>query len=342
MRDARYKWFALSATSLGALMSVMSGSMLLIALPSIVRDLSTSMELVVWVIMSYMLVINVLVPAIGRVADMIGRKRLYVGGFYGWTIPLVLGGFFGAAIMLAFFARVEIGIAEPLFDLRLFKTRVLAFAYASNLLNGIARGALTFLLIFYLQGVRGMDPLTAGIFLTPFALAMMLSAPVSGYLSDKHGSRVLSTVGLGLSAIGLLGFTWIRADTSLAEIVIWQVLMGTGSGIFNSPNTNTIMGSVPVERRGIAAGTRTMMNNTGSVVSIAMTFGVLSSGMTPKAMAALFAGIQVGSEGIFLGIFLRDLHAAFMACFVISVAATIIAYLRGPTPLWGKGAANAG
>ncbi|MDA8425353.1 MAG: MFS transporter [Treponema sp.] len=473
-----YKWLALSATSLGALMSVMSGSMLLIALPSIVRDLDTSMALVVWVIMSYMLAITVLVPAIGRVADMIGRKRLYIGGFalftvmsliaamaktgaellvarivqavggslimanstaivadafpkeelgralgintmviavgsaigpviggfvterfgwrgtfflsvpvglvgtvwawlqiretavlpegqsfdtrgallvvsglfllfmslsfggfYGWSSPLVLGGFVGAAILLALFVRVETGAAEPLFDLRLFKTRVLAFAYASNLLNGIARGALTFLLIFYLQGLRAMDPLTAGIFLTPFALAMMLSAPVSGLLSDRHGSRVLSTVGLGLSAVGLLGFTWIKADTSLAEIVLWQVLMGLGSGIFNSPNTNTIMGSVPVERRGIAAGTRTMMNNTGSVISIAMTFGVLSSGMTPKAMAALFAGTQIGSEGIFLNVFLRDLHVAFVTCFVISVAAAVIAYMRGPTPAWSKGSA---
>ncbi len=91
-RDARYKWFALSATSLGALMSVMSGSMLLIALPTIVRDLSTSMELVIWVIMSYMLVITVLVPAIGRVADMIGRKRLYLGGFALFTLTSLLAG----------------------------------------------------------------------------------------------------------------------------------------------------------------------------------------------------------------------------------------------------------
>jgi len=472
-RDARYKWFALSATSLGALMSVMSGSMLLIALPDIVRDLATSMELVVWVIMSYMLVITVLVPAIGRVADMVGRKRLYLGGFvlftatsliaglartgaqllvvrvvqsvgaslimanstaivadafpreelgralgintmiiavgsaigpvigglvtvhfgwratfflnvplgvigtvwawiqireiavlpkdqhfdaggallfisglfllfmsltlggfYGWASPLVVGGFVVSPLLLALFAWVELHSAEPLFDLRLFKTRVLAFAYASNLLNGIARGALTFLLIFYLQGARSMDPLTAGLYLTPFALAMMLSAPVSGMLSDKYGSRILSTVGLGLSALGLLGFTWMRADTSLTEIVLWQILMGIGSGIFNSPNTNTIMSAVPVERRGIAAGTRTMMNNTGSVVSIAMTFGVVSSGMTPEAMTGLFAGTQVGPKGIFISIFMHDLHLAFMVCFGISVAASIIAYMRGPTPVW--------
>jgi MFS family permease len=179
-----------------------------------------------------------------------------------------------------------------------------------------------------------MDPLTAGLYLTPFAFAMMISAPVSGRLSDKYGSRVLSTIGLCLTAIGILGFIWIRKETSFVEIVLWQVVIGIGSGIFNSPNTNAIMGAVPVERRGIAAGTRTMMNNAGSVISIAMTFAIVSSGMTPKAMTALFAGVQIGSEGIIIDTFMRDLQMAFFVSFLVSVAAAIIAYMRGPAPRW--------
>jgi MFS family permease len=92
MQGSTYKWFALSATSLGALVSVMTGSTLLIALPTIAKDLSASMELVIWVIMSYMLAITVLVPAIGRVADMIGRKRLYVWGFALFALSSLLAG----------------------------------------------------------------------------------------------------------------------------------------------------------------------------------------------------------------------------------------------------------
>ncbi|HTX72779.1 MAG TPA: hypothetical protein VMC79_08120, partial [Rectinemataceae bacterium] len=114
-----------------------------------------------------------------------------------------------------------------------------------------------------------------------------------------------------------------------------------GSGVFNSPNTNTIMSSVPVERRGIAAGTRTMMNNTGAVVSIAMTFAVVASGMTSQAMTSLFAGTQVGPQGIYIIQFIHDLRVAFMVCFLISVVAALIAYMRGPTPVW-SGAAGAG
>jgi MFS family permease len=168
---------------------------------------------------------------------------------------------------------------------------------------------------------------------------MMIVAPISGSLADKHGSRYLSTVGLIISAIGLLGYMWIRPDTSLGEIVLWQVLMGVGSGLFNSPNSNTIMGAVPAERRGIAAGTRTMMMNAGMVVSIAMAFAIISSGVTPEAMSALFAGTQVGSQGIAVSVFMADVRIAFLISFCISIAAAVISFMRGPEPRW---AAEAG
>lgn len=477
MQRSAYKWFALSATSLGALVSVMTGSTLLIALPTISKDLNAPIQLIVWVIMSYMLAITVLVPAIGRVADIIGRKRLYVlgfglftatslfagmaqngvvlliariiqsiggsliianstaivtdafpreelgralginsmviavgaavgpvigglvtvawgwrwiffinvplgvvgtvwawiqireiavlpqgqrfdgggtslfvggmfllllaltfGGFSGWSSPEVIGELVAALVLLVLFVRFEARVGQPMLDLRLFKSRLLAFAYSSILLNGIARGALMFLLIFYFQGIRSMDPLVAGLYLTPFAVAMMVSAPISGVLSDRYGSRILSTIGLALSAVGLLGFTWIGDKTSLAHIILWELVMGVGSGIFNSPNTNTIMGAVPPERRGIAAGTRTMMNNSGAVISIAMSFAVISSDITPQAMSALFAGTQVGSQGIAVDAFISDLRLAFFISFVISVIAMVIAFLRGPAPAWGPAA----
>jgi EmrB/QacA subfamily drug resistance transporter len=261
---------------------------------------------------------------------------LSFGGMSGWLDPAILVELCLGAALLACFVIVERRAEQPLFDLELFRSRLLSFAFLSTFLNGVARGALTFLLIFYLQGIRAMDPLTAGIYLVPFALAMMVASPLSGALADKHGSRFLSTLGLAVSAVGLMGFLWLRADTSLAEVVLWQAIMGFGSGLFNSPNTNTIMGAVPADRRGIAAGTRMMMNNAGSVVSIAMTFAVISSGISSEAMSALFAGTQVGSQGITVDVFMGDLRLAFLICFAISVIASFISFLRGPEPKWGK------
>jgi MFS family permease len=138
-----------------------------------------------------------------------------------------------------------------------------------------------------------------------------------------------------ISGVGLLGYAiFTRADMSLVEIVLWGAIMGFGSGMFNSPNISTIMGMVPPERRGIAGGTRTMLMNAGSLISIAMAFAILSSGLTPQAMDALFIGAQVGGKGIFVNTFISDLRFAFFLSFIISIAAAIISYMRGPTPIW--------
>jgi EmrB/QacA subfamily drug resistance transporter len=478
MKNMEYKWKALSCTSLGALFSVLSGSTLVIALPAIMKDLHASMDSIVWTLMIYMLVITILVPAIGRVADMIGRKKLYIGGlavftvgsalcgisqtgwqlvwfrlvqavggalmvgnstaivadafpkkelgralgingmvisvasvigpilggafinigwryifyinipvgiigiiwsalqleeldvlpekqkfdwggtatftlgmtlllmsltvgsFFGWANPLVWAFAVIAVLSLALFVFIENRVSQPMLDLGLFKTRILAFAFTSNLLNGIARGAVTFLLVFFFQGIRAIDPVMSGILLAPFAVSMMVMAPISGILSDKYGSRGLSSLGLLISALGLLGMVFITKDTSVLELCVWMFIAGLGSGMFFSPNTNAIMGAVPVERRGIAAGVRTMMNNAGSVISLALAMAIISSSIDPAAMQALFTGTQVGSQGIAVGDFIAGLRVAFGISFGISLIAALISYMRGPQPQWSAPAVD--
>lgn len=472
MRKIDYKWIALSCTTIGALMSVLSGSILIIALPVIMKDLHADMTVIIWTLMGYLLSLTVLVPAIGRIADMYGRKNLYVSGFalftlssllcglsatglqllifrlvqsvggalmvanstaivtdafpkkelgralginsmvisiasvigpilggflvnVGWRsiffvnvpigivgtlwawlqlqeldvlpehqkfdwsgtitfslgmlallIALTFGGLVGwfnydvlllfglSAVLLIAFWRIENRSAQPMLDLRLFKTRILAFAYGSNLLNGIARGAVTFLLTFYFQGIKALDPLIAGVLLAPFALGMMVVSPVSGWLSDKYGSRELSSVGLLISAVGLIGMMRITETTATGELIVWMLIMGLGSGMFFSPNTSAIMGAVPVDKRGIAAGTRTMMNNAGSVISIALAMAIISSSISADALQRLFVGTQVGSRGIAVSHFMAGLRLAFTISFGFSLLASFISYLRGADPHW--------
>jgi EmrB/QacA subfamily drug resistance transporter len=472
--NPNYKWLALSVTSLGALLSVLNGNTLLIALPVVMRDLNASVESITWALMIYLLAITILVPSIGRVADMVGRKQLYVGGFALFTVAAFALGFIqngtqlivgrliqaiGGSLMLAnstaivtdafpqgqlgralginsmiiaiasiigpilggvlvtinwrliFFFNVPLGIIgtiwaqaqvrelvklpagqrfdwlgtalftvgftlillgitigsisgwtplwiaaivvglalmvgfvyveghtdQPMLDLSLFKKRLLAAAYATNFLNGIARGSITFLLIFYFQGPLGIDPLQAGLLLIPFAAAMMVVAPISGMLSDRFGSRELSFAGLAIAAVGIYGYTHISLTTPMSQIVLWMVITGIGSGLFASPNTNAIMGAVSPQRRGIAAGTRTMMNNAGSVISIGLGMAMIASTMSPAALQGLFAGTQVGSQGITLNEFFGGLHNAFMLSFIISAVAAIVSLLRGPHQVYNPG-----
>ncbi len=479
MKKIEYKWIALSCTTLGALFSVLNGSTLIIALPAIMKDLNVGIDIIMWTVMIYMLSLTILVPAIGRIADIMGRKKLYISGFIVFTIgsvlsgisatgielllarfvqsiggsllvanstpivtdafpknelgkamgingmvisvasvigpilggiflnlgwryiffinlpigvigtiwaalqlkeldvlpekqkfdwkgtiaftlgmtslllALTIGGLYGwfkisvavtgviAIVCLGLFIYIENTTEQPMLDLELFKSRVLAFAFGSNLLNGIARGAITFLLVFYFQGIKAFDPVMAAILLAPFAISMMIIAPISGWLSDRIGSRELSSLGLLISAIGMIGMIRISEHTSVLGLSIWMFVSGLGSGMFFSPNTSAIMGVVPVERRGIAAGVRTMMINAGSVISIALAMAIISSSIDPKAMQALFTGTQVGSEGIAVGHFISGLKSAFTISFVISILAAVISFLRGPQPVWetkmGKG-----
>jgi MFS family permease len=116
----------------------------------------------------------------------------------------------------------------------------------------------------------------------------------------------------------------------MIEVMTWMVIMGTGSGFFFSPNTNAIMGAVAPERRGIAAGTRTMMNNSGMVISLALGVAMIGSSMNAATLQNLFIGTQVGSQGVVVSQFLNGLHHTFWLSFFISVAAAIVALLRGP------------
>ena len=259
---------------------------------------------------------------------------LSLGAFMGWTNPYVLLIFVVSMALMALFVRIETNTDQPMLDLRLFKTRVIAFAYISNFLNGLARGAVTFLLTFFFQGVKGMDPLTAGLMLSPFAIAMMIISPFSGGLSDRYGTRVLSSVGLLITAVGLGGLMLIKSTTSITELILWMLIMGFGSGMFFSPNTSAIMGCVPADKRGIAAGVNTMMSNAGALLSIALSMAIISSSISLDAMQALFLGTQVGSNGIAINEFVSGLRMAFTISFAFSLTAAFMSYLRGPKPNW--------
>jgi len=232
-------------------------------------------------------------------------------------------------VSLVLFGLIEPRIKEPIVQLRLFRDRLFALANLSGLLNGVARGAVLFLLIFFLQGPYGQDPLAAGLLLIPFGAAFMVIGPLSGRLSDRVGSRVLAPLGLGISSLALLGLSTIGPSTPYWMLAVFMVLMGGGSGLFVSPNTNAIMSSVTPQTRGAAAGILAMLNNTGSMLSIAIVFPLALSKVPMAAMMQVF--IYGGGMSQFpaaLALFLRGVHQAFLVSFALSVVAMIVAALR--------------
>src|SRR3954471_14842102 len=199
------------------------------------------------------------------------------GGISGWNDPIVIAGLVAAVVLLPLWVLIERHGRAPMLDLTIFENRLFAAATAAAFINGLSRFALLFVFVFYYQGAQGDDPITAGIKLAPMALGMLVSSPLAGIWADRHGSRALAALGMLVSAAALAGMTMLQVHSSYWWSVLWLGLVGIGSGMFNSPNTAAMMGTVEPKRRGIAAGARTMLQNTGAVISIAFVLAIITA-----------------------------------------------------------------
>ncbi len=467
---AQYKWWALSCTSLGMLLAATNSGTLIIALPDLERSLHTSLLALVWVILAYLIAATVLVLMAGRLSDLFGRKRAYVGGFLlfalaslgagfagdgtvlilwrvlqgvgsaflfanaaalvtdafpreqlglamgantmvaaiglvlgpvlggalvaiswqwvfwfnvpialggaawgalilrelakpdtqrgydvlgtatfvlgltglvlgvsrggltGWNDPIVIAGLGAAAVLLPLWVAIERRSRAPMLDLTIFRNRLFAAASAAAFINGLARFALMFLFVFYFQGAQGNSPITAGIKLIPLALGMLIASPLAGVYADRHGSRALAAGGMLLSAAGLAAMTTLGVHTPYWQSAIWLLAVGLGSGMFNSPNTAAMMGVVPAYRRGVAAGARTLLQNTGAVLSIAFVMAIVTSAVPKATLFAVFSGVAQGLSAAKLQPFIANMHVALWVLAGVSLIGTGVCLLRPPHP----------
>ena len=272
--------------------------------------------------------------AVYLVSLMALMTALAFGGIYGWTTWWIIAGLILFVALLPVLVVVERRVKNPIIDLGLFADRLFTMGNLTGLLNGIARNSVLFLLVFYLQGVKGVDPVTAGIDLAPLAVGLLVLSPISGALADRFGSRALATAGMLVTAVGLAGLITIDIDTPFWQLVVWQLVIGAGSGLFNAPNTSAVMGVVPPAKRGIGAGMRAMLVNTGFVVSIALAIGLMTTAMDPQVMVSVFSGTQTGTSGIDLRPFINALHIAFAAGVVASIVGAGISLMRGGHRSW--------
>jgi EmrB/QacA subfamily drug resistance transporter len=465
--DQGYKWVAMTIAALGTLLGVLNASTLIIALPVMMVSLGTDLVGVTWVLISYMLLITILAPASGRLADIYGLRNLYIVGLAVFTVGSLLCGiaadvtqligfrvlqaiggailvangaiivvdafprhelgkamgilsmimaavfvigpiiggiltvfdwrlnFFlnlplGAAatvyayyrlreirefsttesfdlagmllfavafvtltvygsagflfdllsplmlaclavglISLAVFIRREMTASHPLVDLTLFSIRAFSYGQMSAFINAIARGAVMLLLILFFQGLKGYDPLMASILITPLAIGLVITGPLGGVLSDRYGTRLISTAGLVISVAGLAGLALMQYDTPYWVIALWMFVNGFGSGLFQPPNTSAIMAAVPPNRRGAASAMRAFFNNTGMVISMTIALPLLVSTIPLDQMMNMFV---IGGMNMPVDVqiaFTNGITAVFLLSCVLTVPAIIVSAMRG-------------
>ncbi|WP_037066201.1 MFS transporter [Pseudonocardia acaciae] len=224
----------------------------------------------------------------------------YGGQSMGWTNPVVYGSLVGGVALLVVFVVIERRVAAPMFQLGLFRIRVFSAANAAGLLGSVARGGLQFVLIIWLQGIwlplHGFDyadtPLWAGIFLLPMTAAFLVSGPVSGALSDRLGARAFATGGMLVFGASFVGLMLLPVDFPYWAFALLTLVNGLGVGMFASPNSSSIMGSVPARRRGAASGMRATFQNGGTAVSIGVFFSLMIAGLASTLPTTLADGLH--------------------------------------------------
>ncbi|WP_310740555.1 MFS transporter [Microbispora sp. H10885] len=228
--------------------------------------------------------------AVGLISLLVGITygiQPYGTGVMGWGNPWVIAALAGGVLLLALFAWIETRVAEPLFRLTLFRQRAFLAGNIASLLTALGRGGLQFMLIIWLQGIwlplHGYSfeetPLWAGIYMIPLTVGFLLSAPVSGWLSDRFGPRMFTVGGALVTAASFYALMTLPTDFGYGVFALLILVNGVGSGLFSSPNRAEIMNAVPAESRGVGAGMTATFQNSSMVLSIGVFFSLMIAGL---------------------------------------------------------------
>lgn len=226
--------------------------------------------------------------SLGLVALLLGLNR---GHDWGWGSPAILALLGASVLLLAAFILIERRAPAPMLDLSLFSRRTFSTSVLSALLNYIALYGIIFLMPFYLIQGRGLDSAQSGLILTAQPLIMAIVAPISGYLSDKIGSRLLATLGMVILSAGLFLLSRLGPETPLEAVALYLGVAGLGIGIFVSPNNSALMGSAPRARQGIAAGMLATARNVGMVLGVGLAGAIFTTLMVRPEPDAFFTAI---------------------------------------------------
>jgi MFS family permease len=204
----------------------------------------------------------------------------------------------GLAGIIAFI-YIELKSEFPVLNINLFKhNRIFAYSNLAALINYAATFAISFVLSLYLQYIKGLNPSHAGFILVTQPAIMAFVASFAGRLSDKHDSQILSSLGMAIIVVGLFLLSFLTDNTQTSYIVVCLLILGAGFGLFSSPNTNSIMGSVEKKYLGVASATVGTMRLTGQLFSMGIASMIIhifigDGKINPSNHADFIVGVKV-------------------------------------------------
>lgn len=241
---------------------------------------------------------------------------------------LVLAFIVVGVLLVVAFLGWEARVPSPLLALSLFRQRVLTASIFAASFQALGNFAVLFLVIMYLQGVRGLSPFYASLLLTPGYLVGGLIGPWSGHLADRFGARVPATFGLGLQILGVLAYSLLGLTTPFLLVIGASILNGAGSGFFFPANNSAVMANAPRASYGVASGLLRTLANVGMVGSFALALLAAASAIPRQEAFAIFLGTSV-LAGPLTREFVVGFHVALVTAVGPLAIALILSILRG-------------
>jgi EmrB/QacA subfamily drug resistance transporter len=254
-----------------------------------------------------------------------------------WNTLVVRSELALAAFSLAAFIWWEGRARHPLLDLRLFRIRLFAAGNIARLTSFVTVSMNQLIMPFFLQLGLGLDPLRAGLFMATASVGLGVLSPFTGGLSDRIGARLLSSSGLGLMGISFLSLRSLDLGASTADIVLRLGLLGIGYGLFQTPNNNSLMSSIPPDRLGVGSSFLSIVRSLGISIGVATASAIVSSRLVAvtgqTSLDALRSSAASESTGNLLSAFMQGYRStcltAAVLCLIGALAATVRAAAAG-------------
>jgi EmrB/QacA subfamily drug resistance transporter len=250
-----------------------------------------------------------------------------------WDSPLVKAEFLIAILSLLSFFWWESRTPYPLLDLKLFRIRLFAAGNVARLMCFTATTVNGLLMPFLLQLGLGMSPLRAGTLMTPNALGLAVVSPISGWLSERISARFLSSLGLAVMAVAFLMLSSLSPGASSSDIVMGLVLLGVGLGLFQAPNNNSVMSSVPVNRLGVASSFIAIVRSLGQSIGAALATTTINASLFAVAGQISLQGLQnagLKKSPVLLLAFVQGYRYAHVIAGMLCVVGLLASAMRGP------------
>lgn len=260
---------------------------------------------------------------------------LTFGFSWGWGSSYAIGLLVTAVLAAAAFVTTERRVRDPMLDLDLLRhNRLFATANLAALLNYAAMNAVTVLTAVFLQVVQHRPPQDAALLLISQPILMAALSPVAGRLSDRVGTRWLSSGGMIVIAAGLALLSALPDGASTAEVMIDLAIVGLGMAAFSAPNTSAVMGAVPRSQLGIAGSVLGTMRFTGQAISVALLGGIAGSKLGAVGGKVIFLGAAAVNAA---DLYAQGYRLAMVVAAALALVGGLVSLTRPPVPLESRG-----